>query len=282
VVKSHDRIGPGFRVFEKAAPSRRLHRPGVKWLTWSKSFRQFVSTFRSELRAISKPTTVEVPGCEPYALTYHVPLSRLTWLRNSEMRYLARAMEATTPGPSLYVLDRLMDDEIDSDVLLSLFVMFRACFVHTSGEPSRAMCRPVNAVSRDPGFPLHADLFVHRRLMLVFDDVADRGGASLFLSVAVLTRLVRDNEECPPAVRRRIASLLQDRRSVDCFDELFDILHNQKHPWVPALERRMSDHQMVLPLRRGQGYLLDDSAWLHGRKASDIPVRMGRFRRLAF
>jgi hypothetical protein len=190
--------------------------------------------------------------------------------------------EAIAPGRNVLVLERLMDNGIDSDLLLSLFVLFRACLVCASGNPSQAMCRPVNPVARDAGFPLHADLFLHRRLLLVFDDVADSGGASLFLSVPVMTRLLRENHACPARVQLRVATLLRDRRPIDRFDEFFDLLHNGRHPWVPGLKERMAEHQFVLPLRRGEGYLIDDRAWLHGRMPSDIPVRSRRFRRLSF
>ena len=195
---------------------------------------------------------------------------------------MARALTALDPGPDLWILDRLIDDEIDSRMLLALFVFFRACLVDASGIPSQAMCRPVASASRDRGFPLHADLYIHRRLMLAFDDVVDSGGASLFLPVETLMHLLKSTGSCPPALRRRIASLLLGRHTVDRFDELYDLLHDRTHPWVPELERRMADSQIVLQLGRGEGYLINDCAWLHGRSPSSIPVTARRFRRLAF
>lgn len=270
------------RLFDRSTTTRRSPSSTIKWLTWSDSLRQFVAMYKSELREMSRPRVIEVRGCEPYQWTYDMPVSRLGWLPKRDMRALARALEKTTSGPALCILDGLIDEEIDSALLLSLFVLFRTCLVFESGSPSRAMCRPVNPVSRDPGFPLHSDLYIHRNLMVVFDDVTNTGGASIFLSAAVLTRLLEDNLECPTTVRRRVSSLLRGRRTVDRFDELYDLLHKRKHPWVPELERRMSEKQLQLQLRRGQGYLIDDHAWLHGRLASNIPVRARRFRRIAF
>lgn len=278
MVKRPDRLS----LFASSTPPRRLTSQDVKWLTWSPAFRDFISRYERELRTISRPALVNVRGCEPYESTYDVPLSRLRWLPERDLRTLARSLAAIAPGGNMLVLDRLIDDQIDSGVLLSLFVLFRASLVSASGSPSKAMSRPVSRVSRDPGFPLHADLFAHRRLLLVFDDVANHGGASLFLSTTVLTRLLRENDACPKRVQVRVAALLRDRRRVDRFDEFFDLLHNRRHPWVPELEERMTEHQLVLRLRRGQGYLIDDRAWLHGRMPSDIAVRAGRFRRLAF
>jgi hypothetical protein len=259
-----------------------LSAPHIKRLTWSPALRQLVARYERELRTISRPALIDVRGCEPYEKTYDVPLTRLRWLPERDLRALTRSLAAIAPGRNLLVLERLLDDDIDSDLLLSLFVLFRACLVYASGNPSQAMCRPVNPVARDPGFPLHADLFLHRRLLLVFDDVAGRGGASLFLSVPVMTRLLRENHACPARVRLRVATLLRERRPIDRFDEFFDLLHNRRHPWVPGLKERMAEHQFVLPLRRGEGYLIDDRAWLHGRMPSDIPVRSRRFRRLSF
>jgi len=276
-----NRAGSSFAVFERARAPRGSTSPAITWVTWSKQLWRFVETFEPQLRKISRPALVDVPGCEPYQSTYDVPFDRLDWLPARDVRWLADALSATMPGTTLMVLDRAIANPIDSDLLLALFVVFRACLVHTSGVPARAMCRPVPSVSRDAGFPLHADLYLHRRLLVVFDDVARSGGASTFLSVNVLGRLLRD-AGCPAAVRGRIRSLLSRREPADRFDELFDLLHDGTHPWVSELEHQMTSHQLVVPLRRGQGYLIDDRKWLHGRLPSIIPVRAGRFRRLAF
>jgi hypothetical protein len=269
-------------LFARSTSRERVRTRGVRWLTWSEEFRTFVVNHASELRVLSRPRLIEVRGCEPYQWTYDASIGQLDWLDGRTRRSLARVLTKVTPGHDLWVLDRLIDDQIDSRMLLALFVLFRACLVDQADDPSRAMCRPVPRASHDRGFPLHADLFVHQKLMLAFDDVAAEGGASLFLPVESLIRLLRGNPKCPVGIQRRIVSLLTRRHRVDRFDELFDLLHERKYPWVPALQRGMARAQILLQLRQGQGYLIDDRHWLHGRSPSTIPVTTRRFRRLAF
>ena len=277
-----DQSRASFPVFDESKSGHGWTLPRVRSFTWSAVLRQFVATYHSELRATSRPALIDVRGCEPYGWTYDAPMSRLGWLCARERRMLAGALDTLTPGPDVWILDRLIDDEIDSRTLVALFVLFRACLVDMSGIPSRAMCRPVAPASRDRGFPLHADLYVHHKLLLAFDDVVDFGGASLFLSVDTLEHLLGSIRSCPATARRRIVSMLRRRQGPDRFDELYGLLHNRHNPWVPELERRMADNQIVLQLGRGQGYLIDDRVWLHGRSPSSIPVTARRFRRLAF
>jgi hypothetical protein len=270
-------------LFVRSASARPTGSPRIKFLTWSDQLREFVATHDAQLRAIARPRLIEVRGCEPYAWTYDVPGHKLRWLNAQERRRLALALTKVTPGSDLWILDRVIDEQIDSRILLALFVLFRACLVNHAGSASRAMCRPVAPASRDRGFPLHADLYLHQKLMLAFDDVIDRGGASLFLPVETLIRLLKTGRNaCPVSARQRIVSLLQGRHAVDHFDELFRLLHEREHPWVPELEHRMARAQIVLQLGRGEGYLIDDRRWLHGRSPSSIPVTARRFRRLAF
>lgn len=227
---------------------------------------------------------VDVPGCEPYESTYDVAFERIRRLDACEgLLEFAKALEAYSPRTSLLAFDRLLDGRIDSEMLYALFVAFRACLCKIARDQKRALCTPVRAVARDAGFPLHADLFPREKLFIVFDDVSPAdGGASLFLGVRMLLALLEKTESCPPRVRRRVRTLLCSRLHQDGFDELYELLHGCGNPWVPDLECRMAEKQIVFRFRRGQGYLIDDRRWLHGRRASEIPVTSRRFRRLVF
>ncbi|MEJ7609069.1 MAG: hypothetical protein WKF37_23045 [Bryobacteraceae bacterium] len=75
--------------------------------------------------------------------------------------------------------------------------------------------------------------------------------------------------------------MLTNRAGHDRYDELFDILHGV-HPWSFKLRRALLASQIRIKLYRGEGYLLDDRKWLHGRDPQSTGVDTSRMHRLAF
>jgi hypothetical protein len=195
---------------------------------------------------------------------------------------LARGLSQTSPGRRLMLFTGLLESPLDSDLLYSSFVCLRACLVSVRGNASAALCTPVKVERIDSGFPLHADLFVRRQLFIVFDDVAaGTGGESVFLSTRRLLTLVGMTEAMPARTKERVRRLLQRNLQNDSFDELYDLLHGN-HDWVVPLNRLLKRDQQCVFLNRGEGYLLDDRHWLHGRLAARTAVRAARFRRLVY
>ena len=270
-------------VFERAARPRDSTATSAKWLTWSRPLRNFVGEHERALRSLAAPHLIDVKGCEPYESTYDIAYDRLeAAMPVRRLMAFGKSLYETNPRESLMLFDGLIDESIDSDLLYAVFVALRAAIVRLTNDSTKALMTPVKTTRKDHGFPLHSDLFMNRRLFIAFDDVTRGGdGASLFLRTKVLLRLLERVEACRPAMRRRVRALLQSRLEKDSFDELFDLLHGA-HPWVGALGALMEKRTAVIRLKRGQGYLIDDREWLHGRTASRIPVRTGRFRRLVF
>jgi len=155
--------------------------------------------------------------------------------------------------------------------------------VALAGDPRTAMYTPLGTIGKNAGeFPLHADLYIPTLLFNVFDNVSSEGSsASTFLSVASLRRLIPAVPSLPAARGRAIAALFERETRKDQFEVLYDLLHGE-HRWVPALERAMTRRQLAIRLQAGQGYLLHDRKWLHGRAAPDGSVPVDRLRRLVF
>jgi hypothetical protein len=225
---------------------------------------------------------INIAGCEPYEATYDVSAKSIQHLlSDGEIESFATSLSRTCPGGTLMLFDGLLGPPFDSGLLYSVLVSLRACLVAIYQDPAVALCTPVKAEQRDRGFPLHADLFTKKRLFIVFDDVeAEGGGESLFLNTESMFAILA-TDVVPGAAKTRIRRLLKGQLAIDSFDELYDLLHGS-HAWVPHLEKSLQTSQHVLFLKRGQGYLLDDRRWLHGRNASRIPVRAARFRRFVF
>jgi hypothetical protein len=255
------------------------------WYTWSEPFRTFLRDAAAELRRLARPPLVSVPGLVRYDTTFSRSPTELSDTRlQPRLRSFARSLHAIKPPRRLILFDGLIGRDLGAGELRALFALVRGALVEFAGDPRAAMYSPLGDTGRREGaFPLHADLYIPQLLFNVFDQVpTNDSGASLFLPVSALRELTAAVPCLPPAVRGRILRLFEHESGRDRFDVLYDLLHGRSHAWVPELERCMEKRQLRLKLHSGQGYLLHDRAWLHGREAPKGGVPSNRVQRLVF
>jgi hypothetical protein len=195
----------------------------------------------------------------------------------------ARSLATVRPGKRIMLFDHLIGRYLDSRRLHALFAALRSALVDIARSEHAAMYTPPgDAGKREGQFPLHADLYVPRYLFNVFDNTpSGPSGASLFLPVGELRRILKGVPSLPHSTRSEILSLFNSQATRDNYSAQYDLLHG-RHRWVPELESKMRSQQMRILLRSGQGYLLHDRIWLHGREAPKGGVPIDRFRRLIF
>lgn len=269
-------------------PTPPRHRNGsashdVRWYTWAPSVKLLLESNLKDLLSLPKPRTTFVRGCAPYGATYtfrRTDLNRalLVFARDSAERLLQTRVDRR-----IRFFTGLLDAPMSSDLFHKYIALLRTGIVMLTGDPRTALHAPVKAERHDDGFPLHADLFLTDRLWLTFDDVP-RGssGQSLFLARPLFDRIVKTAEFLPREVKKRILSLLDHETHRDAFDEFFALLYSPKNGWSASLIERMYAHCWRLKFRRGEGYLLHDGHWLHGRTAVRGRVSPARFRRLIY
>jgi len=276
---------PIFREIKPPSAHARLPiNRAATWHTWSEPFEAFLDQATVELHRLAAPRLSRVDGPTLYNRTYSRSPAR--W-NDPELRQrfmvFARALQATKPGRKIMLLDSLLGPHLNSKGLHALFTLLRGALVSLADDPRAAMYTPLGEVGKGAGaFPLHADLYIAPFLLNVFDNVAARSsGTSTFLSVATLRKLIGAVASLPAARGRGILSLLDNETQEDKFDVFYDLLHG-KHRWVRELEQAMEQEQLLIRLARGQGYLLHDRKWLHGRAGTDGTVPVDRVRRLVF
>jgi hypothetical protein len=254
----------------------------ARWLTWGPSVIRFVDSFRSDIDKLHVPRIISVHGCEPYDSSYSYILSRLDRRFAEHVLSLSEELLSFRIGTTLNFVTGMLNHPLESLRLWKLFALLRSGLVKLMGDSKSALNAPVFAARSDDGFPLHADLFRTERLWLVFDHVADgKGGASLFLPMATLLNIVRSLECIPEEIAKQML-LLVLRVNSDSFDHFFDLLYWDDNPWRLPLARALNRARRRIRLRRGEGYLIHDRHWLHGRDAILASVPRSRFRRLVF
>lgn len=253
------------------------------WYTWSEPFEEFLCQANAALNVLTSPRLARVSGLTLYNHTFSWSPQRLDIRLRRRLIAFAKSLQATRPGRKIMLFDGLLGPYLDSNALHALFALLRGALVAIAGDPRVAMYTRLGAVGGDAGeFPLHADLYIPSLLFNVFDNVGTGcGGASIFLPVATLRRLIPSVRTLPAARGRAILALFEHETQKDKFDVLYDLLHGL-HPWVAELELAMEHRQLSIRLGPGQGYLLHDRKWLHGRTAPDGTVPVDRVRRLVF
>jgi hypothetical protein len=256
----------------------------ANWHTWSLHFRAFLREAADELRRLNQPPLVHVAELNDYDQTFSWAPTKLADRRlRAQFLTFARSLYATRPHHMLMLFDDLIGPDLDAEGLHALFALLRGAMIGMTWDKRAAMYSPLGDVSkRGSDFPLHADLYIPQILFNVFNNVPkNRSGASTFLPVAVLRELISHVPSLPAIERKRIIRTIQCESSTDRFDIVYDLLHG-RHKWVRELETAMKRRQLLIKLHAGQGYMLHDRVWLHGRQVPQGGIPANRVHRLVF
>jgi hypothetical protein len=252
------------------------------WYTWSRPALHKIAQHINLLRSLPAPSSTVVRACRPYPASYHYPFSTLTrGLRNLAL-HLSEALLREQVGRNIFFLCRMFDAPLSSATFHKLLTLVRSGVVWINGDPRAALHSPVKTERFDEGFPLHADLYLTERLFLVFDAVpSGRVGSSLFLARDVFDQILKEHKQVPRSVRRRLQAIL-NHVTVDSFQEYADLLYRTEETWAVSLRECMHRRCWSVKLRRGEGFLLNDRKWLHGRTSTKARITASRFRRLTY
>lgn len=253
-----------------------------RWLSWSPDGVRLIQRNLDRILALPVPTRISVRGCSPYNDTYTY---RLSALPDALVRFALDASEAllrTRIGRKMRFFSGMFNKPLSAPVFHKCLALIRAGVVRLNHDPRSALHAPVQPERADAGFPLHSDLFLTDRLWLVFDDVPEgESGKALFLPRDAFDVAVRSNSLIPSATRRRLLTLMNGKIQGDSFDEFYDLVYLDK-PWTRSLSAAMTSNSWAIKFRSGEGYLLNDRRWLHGRTPVKGRVSSTRFRRLVY
>ena len=268
------------------APAKHNDNPVARkgwWLTWDECVIEFLNDHQGEIDRLPKPPRISVHGCAPYDCSYSYGLSRIGKRLRARTLEFSEALFSIQVGKSLYLFTGMLNSPFTSGRLHRFMTLLRAGIAYVTGNPKSALHPPVYAERHDKGFPLHADLFVTDNLWLIFDRVASgNSGQSLFLATKKLLQIIRGLSDFPAVMRERLNQILDRRSNKDSFDEFYALLYSSRHAWCDILASRLRQAHGKIKLDRGEGYLLNDRYWLHGRTSVNGYVSQSRFRRLVF
>lgn len=260
----------------------RIHE-AASWWTWSEDFRECLPTWLHEAQGAGyRPRTARIPGLKRYDYTFSALHCESGKALSDRLAPWAENLRGVKSGTRIMLLRELLLPGMTSDDLRLLFTALRDALSPDITSPDGALYAPLGDTGGAPSeFPLHCDLYVPRRLWNVFDEVPSTGnsGASVFLRTADLARLAL---ECgiPKRTRDALKSCLTSEGR-DRYDEFYSLLYAST-PESDELDRRMRAAAYRIRLKRGEGYLIDDRVWMHGRTMTERSVTRNRLHRLTF
>ena len=255
----------------------------VDWYSWSAETLHLIKTNLKYLVKLPAPPCIWVRGCDPYPSTYSYRLSALSEPLAFFATETAEALLRVRVGARLRFTCGMLEPPLTSPLLHRIFALIRAGIARVNGDPRTALHAPVKTKRHDEGFALHSDLFLTERLFLIFDNVpSGESGKSLFLSREEFEAAVAGATLMPRQQQTRLRTLMRVPVNADSFDNWFDLVYSSDNPWNRQLVRSIKQASSAIKFHRGEGYLLHDRRWLHGRTAAKGGVTETRFRRLVY
>jgi len=259
------------------------------WNTWSSEARIFLKAWNKMCNELEEPKLVSLLGGKPYDYTFSFDPSKITKGLRHDLKLFAESIYNLRVSKCIMFFSNLLDEDFDGRGLHFLFACLRDSLVKLTGDPMSALYAPLgtttNSVIHSAGadFLLHADLYTPNILFNVFEDVTpDASGASLFLQTSSLCDILVSIKTLSSMNINRILNCLTTVDRQDHYTEFFNLLHSREHKWVNELEDKLRTRQMRIKLEKGEGYLIHDRLWLHGREAPSTPVTQKRLHRLIF
>ena len=253
------------------------------WLTWSPAFRRLIENLRQAGALRQRVSITRVPSCKPYDKTYTISYGKLAPELRQQIEQFLPSLKTQPCGKKAVFFRRMLSPTLNSNEIRAVFALLRVAFIEQEGNPAASLYSPVSPEKNDPGFNLHADLYLPTKLWLIFDDVPDDGsGASLFLTRKQLLRSMQTVPGVPKKAHQEIAQLLDLPLAKDSYNKMYDLIYDRRKPWCQRLQTAMTRGMQSVCLYRGEGYLIDDRNWLHGRSPVSQAVTERRFHRLTF
>ncbi|HSK77817.1 MAG TPA: hypothetical protein VLQ45_15300 [Thermoanaerobaculia bacterium] len=258
----------------------------AEWYTWSDEFRSLFKSWRSEVEKLPiKPELRHTLGGQRYDRTFSLPLSLVgNRALLGELKKFAQSLYNLEVAGKILLFSDLLDEDLDGKGLHFLLAVLRELLAQLCGDEACALYAPLGSVGkRRREFPLHADLYIPEVLFNIFDEISrDESGKSIFLRFADLQSLMALVPDVPDKVSALIRECTEGSSREDRFERLFTALHREPADWRKELEDAMYNRRLRIKMYSGQGYLINDRVWLHGREAPRRGISCRRLHRLIY
>jgi hypothetical protein len=255
----------------------------ARWYTWSTDFQQEYMVFKKHLSKAPTPKLIFLKNHESYNYTYSIGMSKVDKSLITDLKPFVLALYHFDPQEHLNIFSGMINRNISGIIYHKIIALCRGIIVGHQKDPMAALYAPLTPGKDQSDFPLHCDLYIPKFLFNVFGQVASDGsGRSTFLALGLFFELLETIHSMPEDVKKQIKQIFTTELQVDYFDTLYRLLYDKGNKWSPDVKKTLYKARISIGLQKGEGYMINDRIWMHGREKTSGGISRKRLHRLIY
>lgn len=267
-------------LFKKSNESVFFGNKSTSLYTWSDSFKTILIRLR-ENNSFTKYTPNLIYYSKPteYNYSYTIQGGIKNDLYNLLFPYADNLYNMKVEKEIIFFSNLIDDEVIDSSMFHILITIFKDIISNEFKSDMEALYAPLT-INNSGEFPLHCDLYIPKKLFNIFDCVSnDFAGVSIFISMEDFFNISTRLKSLPIDFKETVNAMLFDKEN-DNFNNFYSLLY--RNPWSEQLSNLLNFNALNYKFERGEGYMLNDRKWMHGRTDPKNKISNNRVHRLIF
>lgn len=255
----------------------------ARWYSWSPYFRQEFRMFKKQLDLVPRPELLYIKRHQDYNYSYSIDIAKADKFFIKDFKNFALSLYYFDPKEYLNLFTCLIAKDITNQYYSRILAVMRAILVAELNDPMGALYAPLTPGKDQSDFPLHCDLYIPKILFNVFGQVASDGsGKSTFLRLNTFFSLLDEIEVMPIKIKSQLKRIFKVELRVDHYEKFYGLLYDPKNQWCASLKKALNREKIVIGLQKGEGYMINDRIWMHGRDRTNGGISAKRLHRLIF
>ncbi|MBN9384749.1 MAG: hypothetical protein J0H74_28600 [Chitinophagaceae bacterium] len=258
-------------------------RHNANWYSWSRFFRQEFRQFRQSISSLHQPELLYIKDHKDYNYTYSAVFEKKDEPFMRDFKHFAFSLYHFDPKDRLNFFTGMIDSQITDQYYHKIISLIRVVITRDLKDPMAALYAPLTPGKAQSDFPLHCDLYIPKILFNVFGKVAtDGSGRSTFLPLDTFFNLLNKVPSMPVDIRNQIKNIFKEELKSDHYEKFYSLLYNEENSWSADLKKVLAKAKISIGLQKGEGYMINDRVWMHGRDRTTGGISRKRLHRLIF
>lgn len=255
----------------------------AKWYSWSPFFKQTFKGLKRSISSLNEPSLLYIKNHKDYNYTYSIALEKKHRAFLEDFRHFAFALYHFNPQDRLNLFTGMIDKDITNSHYHKIISLIRALLVQDRKNQMAALYAPLTPGKNQSDFPLHCDLYIPQILFNVFGTVApDGSGRSTFLPLTTFFELLSTISTMPAKIKQQLKDIFSEELKSDHYEKFYGLLYNEENIWSADLKKTLNKAKISIGLQKGEGYMINDRIWMHGRDRTTGGISRKRLHRLIF